>query len=262
MSSIKDIIRNWQTFFPFLHDLRFDLQFAWRKIKGQTHDSDFELLSQISVPLGMDLLDVGANRGEALQSLLMALKTDNNQFYSFEPNEIIFQKLKSRYGKHVGVNLRNYGLGHEKGSFQLYIPFYRKWMFDGLASFIKEEVESWLPTFIWNFKPENHYLKETICQIETLDSQKLNPFFIKLDVQGFEQQVLDGGKKTLEVSKPILLIESIKHETEEFLSVMGYQFFHYQNRKLHLGNGLLNTYCIPQNRINDLMHLFSESPII
>ncbi len=258
MPSIKDIIRNWQTYVPFLHDIRYDIQFAWRKIKGQAHEADFELLSQISIPPGMDILDVGANRGESLQSLLIVSRIKNNQFYSFEPHGTIFKKLKSRYGEHKGISLRNYGLGEKKGNFQFYVPFYRKWMFDGLASFVKKEAEGWLAAFLWNYKSKNLHLKEILCETETLDDQKLNPFFIKLDVQGFEQQVLNGGKRTLESSKPILLIEAIKPETKQFLTAMGFQFYRYQNKKLYSGNGWLNTYCIPKERMEDFKHLFAQ----
>lgn len=255
MASLKNIIRNWQTFFPFLHDFRFDLQFALRKIRQKAHDPDFEVLRYIEVPSKMDILDVGANRGEALQSILMCLKINDHQIYSFEPNTIIFKSLSKRFAKRKSVNLRNYGLGEIPGFFELYIPFYRKWMFDGLASFVKEEAEGWLATFLWNFKPEAQRLEKMVCKVETLDSQDLNPFFIKLDVQGFEQQVLNGGKKTLENSKPVLLIEALKVDTQKFLEDLGYQFFRYENQKLVKGNGWINTFCIPNERMESFHHL-------
>lgn len=258
MASLKNIIRNWQTFFPFLHDFRFDLQFAYRRILKKAHDPDFEVLKYIEVPLKMDILDVGANRGEALQSILMSAKIKDNQIYSFEPNPIIFKSLSKRFGKRKNVNLRNFGLGESSGFFDLYVPFYRKWMFDGLASFVKEEAEGWLATFLWNFKPEAQHLEKIVCKVETLDDQKLSPFFIKLDVQGFEQQVLNGGRKTLENFKPTLLIEALKTETQQFLADLGYQFFRYENGKLVKGNGWINTFCIHNERMMSFHHLIED----
>lgn len=258
MASLKNIIRNWQTFFPFLHDFRFDLQFAYRKIRKKAHDPDFEVLKYISIPPQMDILDVGANRGEALQSILMSVKIKDNQIYSFEPNAVIFKSLSRRFGSRRSVSLKNFGLGETAGFFDLYVPFYRKWMFDGLASFVKEEAESWLATFLWNFKPEAQHLEKMVCRVETLDSLELNPYFIKLDVQGFEQQVLNGGKKTLENSRPVLLIEALKIETQEFLGDIGYQFFRYENRKLVKGNGWINTFCIPNERMMNFHHLMED----
>lgn len=45
--------------------------------------------------------------------------------------------------------------------------------------------------------------------IRTLDSYLLKPSFIKIDVQGFELNVLQGGRETILEHKPIILIELI-----------------------------------------------------
>ncbi|GBF23662.1 methyltransferase FkbM, partial [Candidatus Gastranaerophilus sp. (ex Termes propinquus)] len=55
-------------------------------------------------------------------------------------------------------------------------------------------------------------------QVERLDDISLNEEkidFCKIDVDGFELKALDGMKKTLEKYKPVVLIESIEHDSKE-----------------------------------------------
>jgi len=77
-----------------------------------------------------------------------------------------------------------------------------------------------------------------------LDDFQLNPYFIKIDVQGFELEVLQGGAETMKKNLPILLIESLSKDCRTYLSSFGYQFYGYHNGVLKEGAGGLNTYCI------------------
>jgi FkbM family methyltransferase len=57
----------------------------------------------------------------------------------------------------------------------------------------------------------------------TVDSLRLSPSFIKIDVEGHEREVLEGAKETLLRSRPALLVEVIHSEVIPFLSELGYQ---------------------------------------
>ena len=63
----------------------------------------------------------------------------------------------------------------------------------------------------------------------SLDSQNFKRVdFIKIDVEGMELEVLNGASKILKRSRPVMLIEQIKTDTnqlEQFLKDAGYQHY-------------------------------------
>lgn len=63
----------------------------------------------------------------------------------------------------------------------------------------------------------------------SLDSQNFKRVdFIKIDVEGIELEVLNGASKILKRSRPVMLIEQIKTDTnqlEQFLKDAGYQHY-------------------------------------
>ena len=107
-----------------------------------------------------------------------------------------------------------------------------------------EAAESWLKTRLWRFKEDQLSIKSLPCQIRKLDDFKFNPYFIKIDVQGFEYEVLKGGKHTIKTHKPILLIESITSEVIQLLEEFDYQFYYFFKGAFLPGKGRLNTYCM------------------
>ncbi len=248
MERVKKILRSVQTNFPFLHDLRFRLKLDKSRRTKLPHESDFAAMKFFNPSEDEVFVDVGANRGESIQSMLNFDKF-KNKIIAFEPNSFIFNNLKNYFKGISRIEFFNIGLGNEEGEANLYIPFYKKWMFDGLSSFKKEEAEEWLKTRFWNFKEQHLSVKEVICQINTLDSFNLKPYFIKIDVQGFELKVLQGATGTIKKHDPIFLIESIDNDSSKLLDELGYDFYKFEDGKLIKGKGSLNTYCITPKKL-------------
>ena len=123
-------------------------------------------------------------------------------------------------------------------------------MFDGLASFDREEAAGWLPENIYAFEDNNLSLHTSICSIRRLDDLGLQPFFIKLDIQGFEYKALLGGVDTLRKHTPILLIEAPSERVIEFLCNFGYRTYSFENNKFVAGKtGGLNTFFITSDKL-------------
>jgi len=243
---MKNKIRLLQTYFPFLHDFRFKFKFQKMKLLKQSHDVDFDLISKLNIKPESVFVDIGSNRGEAILSMLIN-STKPIDIIGFEPNPLIFDKLKSEFKNKPNVHVHNFGLGNKNNTLNLFIPFYQKWMFDGLASFNYEEAADWLKDRLWKFNPDKLNIKKVECQIKTLDLFDLKPVFIKIDVQGFEYEVLQGGFETIKQHTPIILIESIQTNHKNLLIDLGYHFYSYSDGKLVSDKGLLNTYCIHQS---------------
>ena len=248
---MKNFLRSIQTLFPSLHDLRFSLKFFKMNLTKKPHESDFLALNKFKPEADDVFIDVGSNRGEAICSMLLANQLDNN-IIGFEPNALVFDKLKNRFGQNERITLHNTGLGNSKEQKSLFVPFYRNWMFDGLSSFNYDDAADWLKTRLWNYSEKKLKVKEVPCELIQLDSYNLKPYFIKIDVQGFELEVLKGAENTLNNHHPVLLIESITDEVINFLKPLGYELFAFKNNEFVSGKGSLNTFCMTQNDVKNL----------
>lgn len=244
---MNNFLRYLQTFFPFLQDLKFSWRFFRMKSLNKPHENDFHAVSSIIPESDEIFVDIGANRGESMLSTLLMTK-ENVRIVGFEPNKIVYDKLNRFLGDVDRVQIHNMGLSDQASTQDLYIPFYGQWMFDGLSSFDLEEASDWLRTRMWNYKEKHLHIHKKKCELGTLDSFSFKPCFIKIDVQGFELQVLKGGEETLKEYKPILLIEAITPEIMNYLSDFGYEYYTYDSNQMQKGTGHLNTFCITSEK--------------
>lgn len=221
--NVKIALRTLQTNFPFLLDTKFAFMRIYRKKLGILHEADFGALSFFPDTCRTLFLDVGANRGQSTDSMLM--KTKNARIQLFEPNPLLSTKLELLYRGNERVCVHGFGLGNDTAEHDLYVPYYKKWMFDGLASLDREEARTWLKGRVFFYKERYLTVREVRTKIRPLDELELDPFFIKLDIQGYECQALKGGENTLKIHEPILLIESPDERTTNYLETFGYRCY-------------------------------------
>lgn len=246
---MRKLFRSVQVYFPFLQDYKFMFQRKLRKVLNKTHEEDFEILPSLAIKKKL-FVDIGANRGEAIQSMLM--RSPGASIVAFEPNRYLCEKLRSQYGLDRNINIINCGLGNADAVFDLYTPFYNNYMFDGLSSFKEENARDWLVNRLYNFKKEKLEVKKMSCTVKKLDEFNLQPGFIKIDVQGFEYEVLQGAAETIKKHRPVLLIESPGKREIDFLTQLGYQPFMYKDGKLISGTKYYNIFFLPAENINEV----------
>lgn len=103
-------------------------------------------------------------------------------YHYFEPNPEFFNELPT--GKNYHVN--NYGLGNKAGKFKYII---------GSQSFEGSEcIPKGNSSLMLQVKTLNWYIKKN--NIKRID-------FLKIDTEGMDYQVLQGGKKAIELAKYI-----------------------------------------------------------
>ena len=190
---LRKFLRTAQTHFPLLENTKFILLRFVRKSLNIPFEKDFEALKFFPDIENALYLDVGSNRGEAIDAIQTRIK--NAKILAFEPNEFLSKKLEQRFRDSSNVSIKNFGLGNKTGAQTLYLPSYRGWMFSGLASFHKEHIRSWLRKGLYFYNDKHLKLRQLKCKLIKLDDLKLKPFFIKLDIQGYEYQALKGGGK-------------------------------------------------------------------
>ena len=159
-----------------------------------------------------DIIDGGAYIGDS--SLLLQEYT-NGQVYAFEPEKENYQLLKQTIDLNNASRIipLQMGLSADSNKYKL--------SSDGLAS-----------TIVQNNHMSNKIENITTISIDKfVEKNKLSVGLIKLDVEGFEQQVLHGAQQTIQTQRPTLLI-SIYHNADDFFSIkpwienlnLGYRF--------------------------------------
>lgn len=230
-----------------MQDFKFQAKRWISKALNQTHDKDFDALALADLRGSSNrlFLDIGANRGESIQSMLM--RRPDASVIAFEPNPILMDKMLRVYKNDRRVVIHNFGLGSQEGEFDLFIPFYNNFMFDGLASFKERRARRWLENRLYGFDQKKLTIKKVRCQVKRLDDLNLRPFFIKIDAQGFEYDILRGAEETLKACKPILLIETPEKEELDFLAGLGYEPFTYNGSGLVEGTSTgANVFFMPK----------------
>lgn len=222
-------MRDFQSRFGFLLDGKAAAQRLYRNIRKHPFEKEFGLISELPANSGC-YLDIGANRGQSIEAI--RLFRNDAEIHAFEPNGILVEKLSRRYASLPNVTLHDFGLSNENLSSNLYIPYYRSFMFDGLASFDKSEAEDWLnEETVWHFRKSLLSIREVPCNLRVLDELNLSPVFMKIDVQGNERSVLEGGIDTLKRATPLIILEK-NPNAHNLLTELGWQRYAYNDGRL------------------------------
>jgi|TARA_B100000902_G_scaffold389848_1_gene437706 FkbM family methyltransferase len=163
------------------------------------------------------IIHIGAHTGEEI-SLYEGLFKKDIEKHLFEPQQRLFKILSDKYYDTKNINLYNYACGEETGELLMNISSN-----DGASSSILE------PKIHLEIHPDVEFNNKEVIKIKQLDKFNIhNSDFLNIDVQGYELNVLKGGKETLsrikyivleinrdEVYKDVALVEEI----DSFLNV-------------------------------------------
>ena len=151
-----------------------------------------------------NLVDVGCHKGEFLNSFLNNKRI--NKFYCFEPQKEVFKFLKLRFKSNKKIKLYNYALGESKKIKKIYLS-----NLTSLSTMSKFNNQSdWLKikNLIVGDKDRSS-LSLNVPQ-KTIDlvfkKISLKKSFLKIDVEGYELNVLLGAKNKIK-EIPFILIE-------------------------------------------------------
>jgi FkbM family methyltransferase len=154
------------------------------------------------------ILDIGAHKG--FYSDLFLKLYSSVKIILFEPNLILYKKLKKRFANNQNIKIYNFGIG-DKNKYE---------------KFLTSSISDYVSTFsIVNKKSKYLFLRNLIhgqinqkinyklVKIKQLDKisiiKKKRIDLIKIDVEGYEEKVINGALKTLNKTK-LILIENHK----------------------------------------------------
>jgi FkbM family methyltransferase len=162
----------------------------------------FEFLKKNQIEtLGKEIIDIGGNNGSFAIDFAH-LVGDNGKVFTFEPQRIIFQQLCCNLFLNgiTNVYAKNIAIGDKNEIVKIEIPNY----FDeGDVNFGAAEIQ----------------LDD---KGEDIECKRLDDFtfddvvIIKIDVQGYENNVILGAQETIKKHRPYIFIEFENHLLEKF----------------------------------------------
>lgn len=159
-------------------------------------EAEVALLPFLADPARVSL-DIGANKG--VYSWL--LKDLSRTVHAFEPNPKMFRFLRRLEGGNIHVS--PVALSDETGPAELRVPRHRRGGFSNQGASLSA------------VKVADGYESVAIeaRRLDDLDIADIG--FVKIDVEGYEQAVLDGARETIARDRPVLLVEMEETHTHQ-----------------------------------------------
>ena len=151
------------------------------------------------------IIDVGAHKGEFLEKMLKIEKI--NSFYAFEPQKNIFNELSEKFSNNKKVTLFNYAMDKEITKKKLKIN--KLSMTSSLAEINNNSLYIKFKNFLSQTKSnfEYEYEVQTNTVDKIFEGISLKKALLKIDVEGFEINVIEGSKMKLK-EIPFVLLEN------------------------------------------------------
>ena len=170
-----------ESFIPPSKQLFF--RYVWNYFRGGLDEEMFYVNKLIQKH--RRFIDIGANVG--LYSYYFSKKFEVVE--AFEPLHELTYRLQSFIKK---INIHNVALSNVKGNLNFYIPIHRNILQPPLAS----------------LEPRGGDFEKRIVEVVNLDSYQFQDVdLIKIDVEGHELKVLEGGLDTIRRCKPVIIVE-------------------------------------------------------
>lgn len=215
LRELRRQFRDLQTHFPRTRAFKFAAFNLATRYLGLFSDPEFRLLAKLP-PLKL-ALDIGGNWGQSVVALQRYARA--HRIVTVEPNPLLAHHLRQQFGGSGNVEVVELGLGLAHGRQQIHVPRYRGYVYDGIASLDREAAAEWLNARrIARFSARHLSVDSFSVQVERLDALGLAPDLIKIDVQGFEAQVIGGGLHTIATHKPLLIVE---RPDEQIVAILG-----------------------------------------
>ena len=149
------------------------------------------------------IIDIGAHKGEFLESMLKIEKL--SFFYAFEPQKNIFNELNQKFSKNENIKLFNLAIDKEIANKKLKIN--KLSMTSSLAEINEKSLYLKFKNFLTFTK--SNYEEEYDVQTNTVDKIfegiSLKKTLLKIDVEGFEMNVIKGSQIKLKEISFVLL---------------------------------------------------------
>jgi len=193
------------------------------------HEKDYYGLKKlINTNNKKDFLDVGGNIG--LSAIGFRELGFNNRIVIFEPDKnYCVKKLISLKKKIPNLKIIKFALSDKDENKVFYQAYCFGVKMHFLSSFDKKYLKN-IINQVYRFFRFFFSIKKQTLSLKKFDklNLKVNPIFIKIDVEGYDHKVIKGMIKTIKKYKPILLIELNRENFNEINSILKFAYSPYR----------------------------------
>jgi len=223
------------------------------------HDKSYNAFHHFirCIPHGL-FLDVGANDG--ITALGFRKLSGEYRILSLEPNPLLKPALDKVKRRDPLFDYRIIGAGSAPALVQLFMPVYRGIAMHTYTSGSLEQTTSALEEICGPRVAAGARIETMPAQIVTVDSLEVDPSIIKIDVEGFDYEVILGAARTIDRMRPFIAVEiawGTSQSIQEFVRKRNYALCSYDvlhdefapSGPLHTGR---NSFAIPQEWLPSL----------
>ena len=177
----------------------------------------------VSRSRSMNIIDIGANTG--LYAVIAAIENPSAKVYAFEPHPGIFKYLTRNIKTNSldNITAEQSALTNYDGTIDLFIPA-------GLYADIEQKIPTTSST-LKDFRISRERITVPAIKLDSYCKEKniKEVDLLKIDTEGTEHTIIEGGLETITKDQPIIFCEVLKGITEEFLHDLlhpiGYEYY-------------------------------------
>lgn len=155
------------------------------------------------------IIDIGSHNGIYIKKFLKVSK--NASIYAFEPQDYFYNKILNKFPQN-NVKLFNLALGNTDSIKNIKIPSITSTM--SLSEINKDSRHNRLKKKFFESSLNNNYQKIKIKKLDEILPENQDFDIIKIDVEGYELNVIKGGINTIKNSK-LLIVEEQRSKQYE-----------------------------------------------
>ena len=222
---VEKYVRKFVTIYYFIRSIA---------IKFDIFEEDFKILKEIYNGKKINIIDIGASDGISANFFIKNLNVKH--IYCFEPHLLLVKKLKKLKKKYQNIKVFDYGISTCNENIEVYIP---KIFFFGIPLYLYtytfydlEELKKQIKLDFLNYK--KIIIEKSILKLKKFKFIKDNIHLIKIDVNGFEFEIVKCLERQIIKNHPLMVIENNKkiNEISKYLSKYGYKKYYNNNGKL------------------------------
>ena len=196
--------RLWKLAWDAIHQLPFLLP----------HDRSYRALRHFIAlkPEGL-FLDIGANDG--ISALSFRRFSKSYRILSLEPNALLEPALKKLKESDPHFTYKIVGAGAVTGRMRFFVPVYKNIVLHTFTSNNQNHILAAIEKSFGASITNDVTIESFDCDIIPVDSLDINPSVIKIDAEGFDYDVIEGLKTTIERSRPFIMIEIADSEYDQ-----------------------------------------------